>query len=187
MLKNLTLAGLVAALVLPFLAPAEALAGRKEILTTRLWGPQMHATAKCTSTPRSNGRSNRVRLTVNVKQALPFTTFEVRYRDRSDLVGVITTNAAGRGRLRLNGSDVPPMRRGQVISVGPMKGVFVSRLKKMNRRAQIYRVEADLDDGANNGADGEVRYRERFTNRRLRRDFYAEIDDADPNTTYPCW
>jgi hypothetical protein len=90
---------------------------------------------------------------------------------------MITTNPAGNGKLTLRSPNdsVPAVASGDVITVGPYIGVFLSKHGK-------YRVSGDFT-GAGTLA-GRVKYTERLKHGERDRKFQVNIEGAAPGETF---
>lgn len=128
---------------------------------------------------KSNG-AVRDRLTVKISRAKPLRSYGVWVNGVR--VGSIMTNAAGKGRLKLKNDAAPDLGRMAHIRVSSkVSGVLMDQ---DFGPVQRYRVKAKLRGDGNNGLSGNARYRERFKNGSLRRDFSVELEDGPANTTY---
>lgn len=110
------------------------------------------------------------RLKVHVKKGLPLQTLDVTIN--GVIVGVITTNPAGNGKLvlRTPQSLVPTIVSGDVITVGPLSGVFLSKSGK-------YKIDGDFAvDGTT--VLGHVKYTERLRHGQLDRRFHVSLEGA---------
>ena len=83
------------------------------------------------------GVTSAQRLQIKVKHAMPLQTLDVAVNGQ--VVGTITTNVAGRGKLRLKAPKdvVPAILSGDVISVGPASATFFTKADKYKVHGQI--------------------------------------------------
>ena len=171
------------ALVLTFLvtlaAPA-ASSHHKFKSTAWLFGPTtMKGWAKFDQ--KKHGHNAQQRLRIKVEQGVPHQAFDVAIN--GVIVGTLTTNSGGTGRLTLNNPDLPEgfpcLDTGTVVTVGELSGVFFDC---GDHGVQKFRTKGSVETPE--GIDIEVKYCERFKHGNLNRRFQVEIEDAAPGQVF---
>lgn len=148
--------------------------GAQVRLTTRMTGPlPIKATAKYELEVDDNGVDREFK--VEIEHAIPMTTFPVRLNGA--LIGTITTNIVGEGKLRFEGAAAPTLQSGAVVSAGSMIGVLVDKLDDSEK----YYTKVRLRNGTS--AEGNVKYIERVMSNGFRRTFSVEVENFVPNDT----
>lgn len=157
----------------------------------RLFGPTA-LKGKVTYEQRPRQGTTEQRFKVEVERGVPLQVLQVRVN--GNLVGSITVNSFGRGKLQLrtaqfidspgDGTPIsagfPRLDTGDVVTVGPLSGVFFDRI---DTSVQRFRLEGRTNNG--NATDAKARYEERFKNGGLMRRFDVEIEDAGSNQSFP--
>jgi hypothetical protein len=180
---TIVLAVLAACLVIA--PPVEAASSKKpHKAVARLFGDAgMKGHAKFEQHTKKHGKILQ-NLSVHISRALPLQTFDVVIN--SQVVGSITTNAAGSGKLHLRtggpGSsepmpdNFPKLVTGDSIVVGPLAGTFFVKTKKR------FELRGKLE--GDNDLSGRVTYREQVKKHGLDRRFEVQVQNAAPGAAF---
>jgi hypothetical protein len=152
----------------------------------RLFGPGTMR-GKAVYEERLHDATTEQRFKVELQNGIPGNSFNVRVN--GTLMGAITINSLGRGKLQLrtaefidspsDGSPIPDgfpqLDTSDIVTVGPLVGVFFDSL---DTSEQVYRIGGDF------GEDGSVSYKEQYDDGILEREFEVEIEHVAANRTF---
>jgi hypothetical protein len=177
------------AAMLALIASVQARASADFQSIARLFGPTA-LKGKAVYEERDRNGTLEQRFKVELQNGIPGTTHVVRVN--STIVGSITINSLGRGKLQLrtaqfindpgDGQPIPNgfprLDTGDVVRAGKLTGVVFDNL---DTSAQNYRLEGEF------GNNGSAKYQEHFDDGLLEREFEVEVEHQLPNKVLPVY
>ena len=183
MRRHPTLVSWALALAMTFVMTVAAAAAnphQKHKATAWLFGPTtLKGWAKFDQKARHGEDLQRLR--IKLERGVPHETLDVTIN--GVIVGTMTTNSGGTGRLTLGNSELPEgfpsLDTGDVITVGDASGTFFDN---GDHGVQKFRTKGSVETPE--GVEIEAKYFERFKHGLLVRRFQVEIEGAAPGQVF---